>query len=502
MNFRKLTKLFACLLLCAFVINGCKKVEDVLPPEMKDKNVEFYLLVKGRQLVKFNARDLAKPLSTVDLDDGVLSGEVIVSIDFRPATGELYGLGSSSRIYVINPETGKLRAIGNAPFSPTLASTMVGFDFNPVVDRIRVVTSSGQNLRINPETGAVMAVDGMINGAAGASVTAVAYTNNVAGAASTILYDIDVANKKLFKQDPPNNGTLVEVGSLGADIMGEGGFDIAPDGYALAVFGDKIYHVNLETGKATKLGGFANYSKITGIAIRTNPVAYAVDEMNNLLVFNPMNPEPVTKPIMGLPSGEMIEGIDFRPLNGQLYALSSASKLYTLNTSNGAATMVGMMPFSTMLMGTSFGFDFNPMVDRIRIVSNTGQNLRANPETGGIAAVDMNINPAGATVTAVAYTNNFAGTTSTVLFDIDAASDKLFKQDPPNNGTLVEVGALGVDVMQTAGFDIGGASNKGYAILTSGGTAKIYSVNLTTGRVSAVAAFPKSVKGFAVGLGF
>ncbi|MEJ7767832.1 MAG: DUF4394 domain-containing protein, partial [Chitinophagaceae bacterium] len=102
----------------------------------------------------------------------------------------------------------------------------------------------------------------------------------------------------------------------------------------------------------------------------------------------------------------------------------------------------------------------------------------------------------------VAYTNNFAGATTTVLFDIDATMDKLFKQDPPNAGTLVEVGSLGIDVTQTAGFDIGGTSGKGYAVLTSGGTTKIYGINLTNGNASAMSAFPKAVKGFAVGLGF
>ncbi len=498
----KLKKLCACLLVCSFIINGCKKVDEERPPGFEKKDLDFYVLMKGKQLVKYNLQNLVKPGAAVDLA-GMMTGEMILSIDFRPATGELYGLGSSSRLYVINPETGMLRAIGTAPFSPALSGTMVGFDFNPTVDRIRVVTSTGQNLRLNPETGTVAAVDGVINGAPGASVNAVAYTNNRAGAASTVLYDIDVVNKKLFKQDPPNNGTLVEVGSLGANIMGEGGFDISPDNsVALAAFGDKIYHINLENGKATRIGHPGNYANITGLAIRTEPVAYAVDEMNNLSVFNPMKPEPVTKPITGIPAGETIEGIDFRPVNGQLYALSSASKLYTLNTSNGAAAMVGTMPFATMLSGTSFGFDFNPTVDRIRVVSNTGQNLRLHPETGAVAAVDGNITPAGSAVTAVAYTNNFAGATSTVLFDIDAASDKLFRQDPPNNGVLVEVGRLGVDVAQTAGFDIGGASGKAYAILTVAGTAKIYSIDLTNGMANAMAAYPKPAKGFAVGLGF
>jgi hypothetical protein len=430
------------------------------------------------------------------------SGENIMAIDFRPATGQLYGLGNTSRLYVINPVTGKVKAVGTAPFSPVLSGTVVGFDFNPTVDRIRVVTSLGQNLRLNPETGTVAAVDGNIT-LSGAMVTGAAYTNNKAGAVSTVLYDIDVNTNKLYRQDPPNNGTLVEVGPLGEDLNGEGGFDIAPDGaVSLAVYGDKLYHINLETGKATMIGMPGTFTDINGLAIQTEPVAYAVDETNNLLIFNFNKPEPVLKPITGLPSGEMIEGIDFRPFNGQLYALSNASKIYTINTSNGATTLVGSAAFSTMLSGTSFAFDFNPTVDRIRIVSNTGQNLRVHPETGAIAAVDANINPAGAAISQAAYTNNFSGATTTTLFDIDAASDKLFRQDPPNNGTLVEVGSLGINATEKGGFDIGGASGKAYALLEVSGTSGIYMISLTDGKATLVTSFPKTVKAFTIGLGF
>ena len=69
-------------------------------------------------------------------------------------------------------------------------------------------------------------------------------------------------------------------------------------------------------------------------------------------------------------------------------------------------------------MGTSFGFDFNPAVDRIRIVSNTGQNLRFNPNDG-VVNVDGNLNPGTPSISAAAYTNNFAGTATTSLFAID-----------------------------------------------------------------------------------
>lgn len=509
MFYKNVTNVFCALLFGALLISSCQKVENEITPSASIQQAfDFYVLSNGTQLVKFNTANLNTPRASVPLN-GMESAERMLAIDFRPATGQLYGLGSSSRLYIINPETGIARAVSTTRFSPSLESVTVGFDFNPTADRIRVVTSSGQNLRLNPETGTVAAVDGVINGAAGAAISAVAYTNNVAGATTTVLYDIDVAGKKLYKQDPPNNGTLTEVGSLGiTDITGDAGFDITPDStLGTAVFTDNmgkanLYIIDLTNGSASKVGSLAGMTDITGIAVPTNPVAYAVTPGNNLFIFDPRNPQMNVRTITGWTIGESAAGIDFRPLNGQLYLLSNSSRLYTLNPATGVATMVGASAFTPMLSGTSFGFDFNPTVDRIRVVSNTGQNLRLNPETGAVAAVDGNISIAGAAIGGSAYTNNFAGAATTVLYDIDAASDKLYKQDPPNNGTLVEVGALGINVEETAGFDIGGTSGTAYAVFTVGGTYKLYSINLTTGAATALASFPVPVTGLAVGLGF
>jgi hypothetical protein len=43
------------------------------------------------------------------------------------------------------------------------------------------------------------------------------------------------------------------------------------------------------------------------------------------------------------------------------------------------------------LNGSSFGFDFNPTVDRIRVQSDADQNLRLNPATGALAATDTTL---------------------------------------------------------------------------------------------------------------
>ncbi len=498
-------RLFTLCLIAASLLTACTK-NDTATPGPDKPDLRFYAISDNNLLMSYNARGVSAAISGVSIS-GLQAGEKILSIDFRPATGQLYGLGNSSRLYVINPVNGAARAIGTAPFTPAISGTIATIDFNPTVDRIRLVSNTGQNLRLHPETGAVAATDGSINGGSSAAISEVAYTNSVAGASATVLFDIDPSSDKLYKQDPPNDGKLVEVGSLGVDASGMAGFDIAPDNNtaiaALNVNGvTALYGLSLETGKATYYDAFPSGINIAGIAVPTAAVAYAIDADNNLVIFNPSatGMQTVSKAVSGLQPSEKIVGIDMRPANGQLFGLGSTGRLYTFNLSSGAAAMVGTAPLA--IAGTEFGFDFNPTVDRIRIVSNSGQNLRVNPNDGLLAAADLTLNPGTPSISAAAYTNNFAGATTTVLFDIDSNTDRLLRQDPPNNGTLVDVGALGVNVTGMNGFDIGGTSGMAYAILTVGTSSALYNINLTTGAATKIADFPKSVQGLALGLGF
>ncbi|MGD3745637.1 DUF4394 domain-containing protein, partial [Xanthomonas citri pv. citri] len=155
-----------------------------------------------------------------------------------------------------------------------------------------------------------------------------------------------------------------------------------------------------------------------------------------------------------------------RPATQQLYAigrLGGVGRIYTLDAATGAATFVATLapdpadtsaPFAG-LAGTEFGVDFNPVPDRIRLVSDADQNLRINPNNGlvttdGTLAFASGTNPA---VTAVAYTNSTAGATTTTLYGIDVTTQALVLQNPPNNGTLNVVGPLGLSFNALAGFD-------------------------------------------------
>ena len=193
--------------------------------------------------------------------------------------------------------------------------------------------------------------------------------------------------------------------------------------------------------------------------------------------------------ITGLQAGENILGIDFRPATGQLYGLGSTSRLYIINPATGVATQVGAAGAFT-LSGTNFGFDFNPVPDRIRVVSDTGQNLRLNPNDGTLTATDTVLGGAATGADASGYTNSFIGATTTTLYDISSTRDALFIQNPPNDGTLVLVGALGVDITGVNGFDISSVNNTALAAFQVSGstTSGLYSINLATGAATFISA--------------
>ena len=248
-------------------------------------------------------------------------------------------------------------------------------------------------------------------------------------------------------------------------------------------------------------------------------LAYGVDSLGTLFNFNLSAPATTTT-VGNL--GFVPEGIDFRTGTGMLYAIDigpSLSRLYTVDVASGLATGIGA-GFATagtvgglsynLGSGTSFGFDFNPTTlqadgsIRIRLTANDGTNLRLHSATGGIAAVDGSI---AGTIGAVAYINNATATIggATALYDIDYATDSLFLQNPPNNGTLNLVGPLGVNVGSNLAFDIltsltggdsGIAGDTGYFVNTTGvGSATLYSLNLGTGAAAQLGVLTRDFTG-------
>jgi hypothetical protein len=184
-----------------------------------------------------------------------------------------------------------------------------------------------------------------------------------------------------------------------------------------------------------------------------------------------------TTGISGLQSGETILGIDLRPATVTVYALTNQSRLYTLNLLTGAATVVGTQ-FSTALNGTNFGFDFNPVTDRVRITSNTGQNLVINPNTAAVESSGAVFD--GAPYTALAYANNINGASTTQLYGI-ASDNSLRLIDETTNGSTVIGSISGSNYIPSVlGFDISG-SGVGYYNKVNSGVMLLQSVNLANG---------------------
>jgi hypothetical protein len=243
----------------------------------------------------------------------------------------------------------------------------------------------------------------------------------------------------------------------------------------------------------TTLAATAALAALAGAA--QAELAYGVTLNQTLVSFNTSAPSTLLSgvAISGLMSNEQIRGIDFRPADGGMYALGSFNNLYLIDAGTGAATRVGNGAGLT-LNGSSFGFDFNPVIDRIRVVSDTGANYVFNPNTGTASQVtslfyasgDAN---EGATplVTSSAYTNSFAGTMSTQLYGIDTGMDILVRQ-ANSAGTLDTVGALGADITDLVGFDISGATGMAFAVSVDADSARsmLWSVNLDTGAASFV----------------
>lgn len=244
----------------------------------------------------------------------------------------------------------------------------------------------------------------------------------------------------------------------------------------------------------------ARYGDLTAIGLSNHAV-------QRIIRFETDNPEAakVISKIYGLDGDRRLVGFDYRVQNGKLYGVGNSGGIYTIRPLLGKATKVSQL--TVPLDGTSFGVDFNPAADRLRIISDTGQNLRHDVNPGGVTTVDGTLTyPATTTtpavtaegVTAAAYTNNDLDlVTSTTLFDIDTMLDQVVIQSPANSGQLAATGKLNVDAGSEAGFDIysrlddGGTTTSvsAFATLQVGGKYRFYAVKLLNGAATNLGAF-------------
>ena len=273
--------------------------------------------LSGGQLLRFNT---ASPGTTTSvLITGVTAGELLVGIDFRPQTGQLFAFGvnastDNGTLYLVDPQSGAATPVGTpgqiafvdgaANLIDLPTANAYGMDFNPTVDRIRITTDTGLNFRINPNDGAPVdgdtglagvnpdgAISGLPDGSTG--VSANAYTNSYAQSAGgvTTLYTLDSVSNSLFIQNPPNTGTqtaqvVIKLGGNTLDFTSVNGFDIPASVTASAANGTaagfgfagltvggvtSLYQINLVSGEATNLGAIGTGAQMVGLALADSP---------------------------------------------------------------------------------------------------------------------------------------------------------------------------------------------------------------------------------------
>jgi hypothetical protein len=222
----------------------------------------------------------------------------------------------------------------------------------------------------------------------------------------------------------------------------------------------------------------------------------AVDHAGTLLRFNAGDPARITHRVrvQGLPAGETLVGIDYRVARGLLFALSSGGRLYTLDVGSGRLAPVGSAS-AVPLQGRRFGVDFNPTVDRLRVVSDTGQNLRLHPDTGALVSNDPPLVQAGAPrpLLAAGYTYNKDDEKLTTNYAIDASRGWLVRQGSmegvqpvvsPNTGQVFDVGPLGTGPLEDVSFDIADIGNTALIAAPVRGRTRLMMVDLASGRAT------------------
>lgn len=241
----------------------------------------------------------------------------------------------------------------------------------------------------------------------------------------------------------------------------------------------------------------------------------AVTADHKLIRFNAGQPQRLlaSLSLRGLKPGEQVLGIDFRVARNQLYLLASSGQLYRVKVDSAQLEPVGEpQPLPNGGAG-EWGFDFNPAVDRIRLVNSHGANLRRHPDSG--AQVDGDPNQAGtqgdgtlqfdaadrhagqrAEVVAAGYTYNKNDEKLTTNYAIDAARGLLLMQGSregvqppvsPNSGRLFTVGALGIKPFMRAQFDISDVRNIAYLAVDGQGAGDVlFQVDLGSGKASRI----------------
>lgn len=248
-------------------------------------------------------------------------------------------------------------------------------------------------------------------------------------------------------------------------------------------------------------------------------LVYGLSTAGVLSSFNSTSPGTQTTigAVSNIAAGQTLVSIDVRPATGQIYGLGynptgTIGQLYTIDATTGVATAVGgTVVLAGAGTGLTFDIDFNPTVDRIRVLGGLDTNFRLNPNDGTLVATDTTLTPASVAVYAAAYTFSVSNLTlPTTLYGYDFTADNLLTvgsiggtPNSPNGGVTTVIGNAGIvsSGSSSMGFDISGVTGLAYLQTATSANVNIdslYTINLATGATTLVGAFPADFRDIAV----
>jgi hypothetical protein len=230
-------------------------------------------------LVTFDSANPSALLSS-RLLTGLQSNETILGIDYRPSIPNMYGLGSTGRLYLINTTSGVVTAVPNL-ITPALNGIDFGFDFRSGQDQIYIVSEANQKIGLTVNGGGSAGPDlaygpGDPNFGVDPNVVDIAFTFPPSNFPETY-FGLDVGLDGLVTGHVASS-QLTTIGPLGVNVVAAGGFDISrrtgigyaallPEGSSQSV----LYSINLATGAATSLGVIDGSLIISGLAVQWTP---------------------------------------------------------------------------------------------------------------------------------------------------------------------------------------------------------------------------------------
>ena len=427
--------------------------------EARDVPTALLGLTNANALLSF---DSATPgTATTTAVTGLIAGDNLVGIDYRPSSGVLFGVSNTSHVYTINASTGVATVVNATAFTPAIFGTGVGFDFNPASDKLRIVTSSNQSLRVNADTGVTAGTDTApfynatsYNDFFGTAPTtpqlaAAAYTKNadpVTSKTVTTLYDIDSSLDVLVIQggpdgDPsPNTGELTIVEVLSFDAGVDTTFDIqSGTDAAFVATGSMLYSLNITTGVSTKLGTIVGSPGLLGLSVVPSASGAGTLSLPAATFSFPANRGPLAVTVTrtggatgavainyATTDGTAIAGTDYFPGSGTLnFADGELSQTVFLSLPGGAANASAAKTFTIALsapVGATLGTTSTATIT-IPAVATSPTPVRFVAVGGGVGSVpQVEVRDAftGASVgTFLGYEATFKGGVTVATGDIN-----------------------------------------------------------------------------------